>query len=92
MDDTISRQAAIDAIERAKTVCSQYGEIYVAKLNAEMNIQILPSAEPEIIHCRDCKHHSHDADYGRDWCNRMSGVFRVKPDDYCSFAERKTDE
>lgn len=46
----------------------------------------------EVIRCKDCKYHSHDAEYGRDWCNRTSGVFRVKPDDFCSFAERRTDE
>lgn len=47
MDDLISRQAVIDAIESAKTAQTPDGEIYVAKLNAEMNIQILPSAQPE---------------------------------------------
>jgi len=46
----------------------------------------------EVIRCKDCKYHSHDAEYGRDWCNRTSGVFRVKPDDFCSRAERRTDE
>ena len=45
--DTIYRQDAIDAIERAKTAQAPNGEIYVAKLNAEMNIQILPSAQHE---------------------------------------------
>ena len=45
MKDLISRQAAIDAIESAKTARTPDGEIYVVKLNAEMNIQILPSAE-----------------------------------------------
>ena len=49
-----------------------------------------PEAEwVEIVRCKDCKYHSHDAGYGRDWCNRTSGVFRVKPDDFCSRAERR---
>lgn len=56
MNDLISRQAAIDAVESAKTARTPDGEIYVAKLNAEMNIQILPSAQPEIIMCKDCIH------------------------------------
>lgn len=47
MSDLISRQAAIDAVESAKTARTPDGEIYVAKLNAEMNIRILPSAQPE---------------------------------------------
>ena len=47
MDDLISRQAAIEAVESAKTARTPDGEIYVAKINAEMNIQILPSVQPE---------------------------------------------
>ena len=47
MSDLISREAAINADESAKTARTPDGEIYVAKLNAEMNIQILPSAQPE---------------------------------------------
>lgn len=43
----------------------------------------------QLIRCKNCKHHSHDAGYGYDWCNRTSGVFRVKPDDFCSRAERR---
>lgn len=45
--DLIYRKAAIDAIERAKTARSPDGEIYVAKINAQMNIQTLPFAQPE---------------------------------------------
>ena len=47
MKDTIYRQDAIDAIEKAKTARTEDGEIYVAKINAEMNIDLLPSAQPE---------------------------------------------
>lgn len=47
MNDTIYRHAAIDAIEKAKTARTADGEIYVAKINAEMNIVLLPSAQSE---------------------------------------------
>lgn len=47
MSDLTSKQAAIDAIERTKTARSPDGEIYVAKINAQMNIQALPSVETE---------------------------------------------
>lgn len=76
-NDAISRQAAINvALEAGAT-------------RAANRIKQLPSAQPEIIRCKDCKHHSHDAGYGYDWCNRTSGVFRVKPEDFCSYAERR---
>lgn len=48
-NDLIRRGDAIDAIEKAKTARTEDGEIYVAKINAEMNIMILPSAQPELI-------------------------------------------
>ena len=46
-EDAISRQAAIDAVENTKSAKSEDGEIYVAKINAEMNIQQLPSVSTE---------------------------------------------
>lgn len=46
-EDAISRQAAIDAIETTKAAMATDGEIYVAKINAEMNIQQLPSVSTE---------------------------------------------
>ena len=52
--DIISRHAAIDAVERAKTAMSTDGEIYCAKINAQMNIQLLPSAQPEQTDCEYC--------------------------------------
>ena len=45
MSDLINRQDAIDAVERAKTTRAEDGEIYVAKIHAEINIYLLPSAE-----------------------------------------------
>ena len=45
--DLISRRDAIDAIEKAKMAQTPDGEIFVAKYNAEMNIQLLPSIQPE---------------------------------------------
>ena len=60
MADLISRQAAIDAIEKTKTARTEDGELYVAKINAEMNINLLPSVQParEWIPCSNPpKHH-----------------------------------
>lgn len=46
-DDCISRRDAIEAIEKAKMAQTPDGEIFVAKYNTEMNIQLLPSVQPE---------------------------------------------
>jgi len=42
-----------------------------------------PSAQPEIIRCRDCK--LRDTEY----CNMAHGFMGMKDDDYCSYAERR---
>ena len=83
-EDAVSRQAALDAIEKAKMAQTPYGEIYVAKYNAEMNIQLLPATQPEMIRCKNCRFND-----GTAYC-----VFHfrdVKGDDFCSWAERRTD-
>lgn len=41
-----------------------------------------PSAQPEIIHCRDCRYK-----YGSA-CDNFAGVW-VNDDDFCSRAERR---
>ena len=54
MDDLISRQAAIDGkicIQRANGV-----EIYDDYAVPVEYLEQLPSVQPEIIRCKDCKH------------------------------------
>lgn len=55
--DLVSRKAAIEAIEKAKMAQTPDGEIYVAKYNAEMNIQLLPTAQPDKDVIDDCLRH-----------------------------------
>ena len=45
------------------------------------------TAQPEIIRCRECKHMQEDKIFHQCWCNGNE----VKFDDYCSYAERRTD-
>ena len=54
----------------------------------------LPSAQSEIIRCKDCKHWNDDT-----YCQKLyeMGVldfydYMTKEDDFCSWAERRTDE
>ena len=53
----------------------------------------LPSTQPEIIRCRECKHY-HYADSRipqEQMCTCDIDGDRWSPDSYCSFAERRTD-
>ena len=101
MSDLISRQAAIDAVERAKTARSADGEIFCAKINAQMNIQHLPSIQPErrkgewieVVRCKDCKYSKHLKQYPKvnTWkCTLTDVVYRA--DDFCSYGERREEE
>lgn len=78
-DDSISRRAAIDAMCNA---CSDWCDEGVCKKVSA--IQKLSSAQPEIVRCKDCKHYDGRPCGIVDWYNTA--------DDFCSRAERRTDE
>ena len=84
MDDSISRQAAIEAaIEGADEWDGGYSH---SRDEAITNaIGKVPSVQQEIIRCKDCKWKQ-----GSE-CVRFAEV-RPFPDDFCSRAERRTDE
>lgn len=54
--DTINRQAAIDAMAELQGRASTKAELKgISK--AWKRIKQLPSAQPKIVRCKDCKHH-----------------------------------
>ena len=90
-DDTISRQAAIDALKNRWKKTRNYEGIGddIAE-ECELYLKQLPAAQPEIIHCRDCKHKGTKNCVANAWTT-IFGVM-VKDDFYCGLAERRTDE
>ena len=58
MSDLIERQVAIDALDCINGV--------------EEVLRSLPSAQPEIIHCKDCKHFGVDRYKKLTWCYRIN--------------------
>ena len=73
MSDLIERQAAIDAIERNS--CNTQRAIDA--------VNALPSAQPEIIRCKDCKwKNNHN-------CTRAVEVW-IDDNKYCAWAERRS--
>ena len=104
MADLIDRQAAIDAIEHrlAEPAYQHTGEDWYAGMNcAECELYDLPSAQPEIIRCRECKWYlpnytksPFDTDGFNRWgglanCQNEMGVAECNEEDYCSFGERR---
>ncbi len=79
MQDLISRQAAIDELDKGA-----WG-VEWDKTLAKAMIESLPSAQPEIIRCKDCKHWD-----GVDTCDVIDAP--VWDNDFCSMAERRSNE
>lgn len=93
MSDLISRQAAIERLKKHRKVfCKNHMEFTIlsdedkARVdeidNAIATLVNLPSAQPEIIYCKDCKWKQ-----GAE-CVRFADV-RPFPSDFCSRAERR---
>lgn len=81
MNDSISRQAAIVQLSHNKTGDD---DCDVVIQNDIETIKALPSAEPEIIHCRECKFASGDSRI----CMK-SGYSLIGELDFCAWAERR---
>ena len=96
MSDLIERQAAIDAINHICPVDTEYDCTLLDRVDGRYVLSDLPSAQPEIIRCKDCKHWTNnigDSKLRDNYCNDEAHGFyyQCSEDDYCSFAERRTD-
>ena len=96
MDDTISRQAAIDAANDWLLDCFKVQK-QDRSCGLIRRLENLPSTQPEIVYCKDCicghgevwLSWNGSADFYR-YCGRTQ--LRVLPYDYCSYAKRRTNE
>ena len=86
LDDLISRQAAIDALEKdIRMAKSEDGELWVAKINAQMKITLLPTITSKRgrwiedsegwWHCSECGRQippmlKQDLNEFHKWCGR----------------------
>ena len=96
MDDLISRQAAIDALRASAKKYTGFMEMEMyTDDDAVEAIEGLPSAQPEIIHCRDCKHWQSEEYIGNNNVHTPNIAslpcknWLTGGDWYCGSAERK---
>lgn len=91
MSDLISRQAVLKHIEKIRQEAQMMDDTRRASIImngmylCEKAVMNQPSAQPEIIRCKDCKH------YDGEKCLRYEPTkwkFYVVPDDFCSYGER----
>lgn len=83
MNDLISRADLLDYLQMIP-IDLGYREIE----DITEFVKRMPSAEPEIIRCKDCMY------YHPSYCEIWSkfGTVQTAENDYCSKAERRTDE
>ena len=86
--ELIDRQAVIDEIKFSNGMVRR-GVVYVRVDELVNKLRALPSAQPEIIRCKDCKHCKHLAPLISNYC--MIFEFECSADDFCSSAKRRTD-
>ena len=89
MDDLISRQSAIDAVfslceDCDSGYCGSCRVNYPGEKDVIKVIRNLPSAQPDIIQCRNCKFASGDSRICMKFDHSPIGEL-----DFCSFAERR---
>ena len=90
MQDLISRQAVIDLLKQMRkdgNMVPWEGKDVFAR------IRKLPSAQSEIIRCKDCKDYKEGVDINGKPFSRCNGSVRTyghtMPDWYCADAERR---
>lgn len=110
-NDSISRQAAIATIEHyLKHPPKNHSQLFIQGMDDAYYrtlsiLRALPSAQPEIIRCKDCTYwmphvqlgYDEDNDEYHDYCARLIPddeyyAFTRDADDFCSRGVRRTDE
>ena len=101
MSDLIDRQAAIDEANAWLLDCLKVNK-QDRSCGLIRRLEDLPSAQPDIVRCKDCKHwipydwmfsevwqSRNIADYPEDEIGCKYCDMSMKADDYCSRAERR---
>ena len=106
--DCISRQAALGAFKKICDFCGEdkkYNGVICGSCYLEDAIEIveeLPSVEPEIVRCKDCKYFELDhfekveefpvpIIVAHEICMKWSDGCRTSKDGWCFMGERRTD-
>ena len=98
MDDLISRQAAIEATWEEPT----YTDPLNVLTEVRDRIEALPSAQPEIVRCKDCKWWDKKEDSPLGYCHAAKHchysphweiqIYRTYPADFfCADGERRSE-
>lgn len=95
MNELISKEKAIEVLERAKQNIRRNIERAIGRAICEIldevenGIKQLPPIQPVIVRCKDCKYAEYIDDVKTLWCTECGQGRTVAPNDFCSYAERR---
>lgn len=81
--ELIEKQQAIDVLKELTANGTNKGMI--SGEDAVHRIEMLPSAQHEIIHCQNCKFYQSN----HHWCELLESEFSLT--DFCSYGEGRTE-
>ena len=99
MDESISRQDACKALLNECHIKIMSGNNWIRLEEAVAKLSALPTVQPEIVRCKDCKHFHYDMPYviqgvpvlGHEVCDFWGDGCKTSDNGFCSYAERRTD-
>lgn len=99
--DSVWKEYFNGSIDRNNLKLAVSIQVYVNRIVWKLNslnnpnmLELLPSVQPNIIYCKDCKYSSVITLFSHSMfaCHRRPyDVVSIEPDDYCSYAQKKTD-
>ena len=89
-DRQVSLKQMLDAVDEMPVMKDNNGIEFIMKSLVKMRIGLLPSAQPEIIRCKDCKWSEEYVPMCKTYyyC-RKQGLYGKTEEDFCSHAERR---
>ncbi len=93
--ELIYKEAAIDAVCKCSVKEVTPAFMLVDKAEVMTELMMLPSAQPEIIRCKDCRYQDKGRNESESWnlCGYRPWLHVPTEDEhYCGYAERRTDE
>lgn len=78
----------MNAVANGEIICRKLKKLGL--LEVKDGYYIRPSAEAEIVLCKDCKHHHYSSD-NIPYCDRQDYGYGWKDNDYCSRGKRRGD-
>lgn len=82
-----------EAISMIKDDMRLHHDYLSGEYRKALKLAISALTQPEIIRCKDCKHASPNGKYGCTVYHfKLYETHEMKPEDFCSYAERRIDE